>query len=150
MRINWRRGLSAGSLLLCGFIMLVLTVLPVAGQEFRGTIAGRVIDITGAVIPGVTVSITHEGTGQTVKLTTNESGQYAAPLLQTGKYRVEADMPGFKHFLQDNIELRVNDRLQIDVTLQLGKVTETIIVEAGAPLLEVTSGSAMRSEEFSS
>ena len=142
MRNNWRRGLSAGSLLLFGFIILLLTALPVAGQEFRGTIVGRVTDITGAVIPGVTVSITNEGTGQTVKLTTNESGQYAAPLLQAGKYRVEADMSGFKHFVQENVELRVNDRLQIDVTLQLGKVTETIIVEAGAPLLEVTNGSA--------
>ncbi len=131
-----------GIIILAALVLLPVISGPALAQEFRGTIAGRATDATGAVMPGVAVSITNVETGLTIKLTTNESGQYAAPLLQVGKYRVEADMQGFKHFVQENIELRVNDRLQIDLALQLGKVSETVTVEAGAPLLEVTNGSA--------
>ncbi len=127
------------------FVLLVLILAlgsPALAQEFRGTIAGRVVDATGGVIAGANVTVTNLETNQAVKLVTNESGQYVAALLTVGKYRVEVGMPHFKRFVQDNIELRVNDRLQIDATLQVGEPTETVTVTAGAPLLETSDASA--------
>ncbi len=131
-----------------GFMILgVLALMPaLAGpslaQEFRGTITGRVLDPSEAVMPGVSIIITNVETGQKVNLVSNETGQYVAPLLQVGTYRIEAEITGFKHFVQENVDLRVGDRLQIDVRLQLGEMSEIVSVTAGAPLLETTNGSA--------
>jgi uncharacterized membrane protein (DUF441 family) len=75
-----------GIIILAALVLLPVISGPALAQEFRGTIAGRATDATGAVMPGVAVSITNVETGLTIKLTTNESGQYAAPLLQVGNW----------------------------------------------------------------
>jgi hypothetical protein len=111
-------------------------------QEFRGTIAGRVADPSGGVIPGANVTVTAVETAQVTKMLTNEAGQYVAALLPVGKYRLEVEMAGFKKFVQDNIGLRVNDRLQIDVKMELGAQNQVVTVTAGAPLLNTSDASA--------
>ena len=73
----------------------------------NGAIEGTILDTSGAVLPGVTVTITNVGTGAERSVTTNEKGLYRAPLLPLGKYRVVAELQGFKKFEQTDISLSV-------------------------------------------
>ncbi len=129
----------------CRFYVCALALSLAAGpawtQEARGAIVGRVTDSTGAVIPGVSVKITNIATGVTTPAETNAQGNYLAPYLIPGTYRITAEKAGFKSFLREGIELRVNDRLEVNITLELGAVTETITVTAETPMLDTASAS---------
>ena len=122
----------------------VLTILgsgAAGAQESRASIGGRVVDSGDAVIPRAKVVISNVDTGIDTILTTNEQGAYVAPLLIPGKYHITAQHEGFKRFSRSGITLSVNDNLQIDITLQLGDVSQTVEIVAAAPLLEVADGS---------
>jgi hypothetical protein len=110
-------------------------------QESRGAIGGQVTDGAGAVVTGVTVVVTNTEIGQSLKLETNESGNYNAPLLAVGTYRIEVEHPGFKKFVQDRIAVRVADRLQVDIKLEVGAVTENVTVSGGAPIIQAVDSS---------
>ena len=69
-------------------------------QAINGTIEGTIVDDQGAVLPGVTVTVTNLDTGDTRVVVTNESGLYRAPLLALGTYRVSAELQGFRKFEQ--------------------------------------------------
>jgi hypothetical protein len=124
---------------------IVLGLAMLAGaclaQEARGRILGRVSDTTGAVIPGADVLIENLATGTSTRAATNEQGNYQAPFLILGTYRVTVEKAGFKRFVRDGIELRVDDRLEINVTLEVGGIAETVTVSAETPLLETTNAS---------
>ncbi len=120
---------------------LLSAAVTARAQEARGTILGRVTDSSGAVIPGASVKITNTSTGITTSLVTNDQGNYQAPFLIPGIYRVSAEIAGFKRFLRDGIELRVDDRLEVDIALSVGEVTETVTVVGDSPLLETASAS---------
>src|SRR6185503_15006464 len=85
--------------------LVLLTAIPALSQVARGTIVGSVSDASGAVIPGVTVTITHTGTNQSRQTVTNEQGNYETSLLSIGQYRVTAELPGFKTENRQNITL---------------------------------------------
>lgn len=121
--------------------LLIASIVPVFAQESRGTIAGRVTDSASAVVAGVKVGITSVETGITANLTTNEHGAYVAPLLLPGAYRIQAEMSGFKKFVRSGITLSVNDNLQIDITLEVGDVTQSIDVTDTVPVIETADGS---------
>ncbi len=124
---------------------LVLTLLcwapAVSAQEARGAIVGRVTDTTGAVIPGAAVKVTNMSTGITTAVETNEQGVYQALYLIPALHRVAVEMQGFKSFLRDGVEVRVNDRLALDITLEVGNLSETVTVTGETPLLDTTSAS---------
>jgi hypothetical protein len=105
-------------------------------QAINGTIEGTVLDDQGAVLPGVTVTITNVDTGDTRIVVTNESGLYRAPLLPLGTYRVNAELQGFKRFEQSGITLTAGRTAVIDLRLSVGAVAETITVTADAPLVD--------------
>ncbi|PYV45928.1 MAG: TonB-dependent receptor, partial [Acidobacteria bacterium] len=105
-----------------------------------GTILGTVTDETGAVVPKVTVTVTNEKTGIARTAVTNEEGSYQVPALIPGTYKVQVEATGFKKYQRAGNELRVNDSLRVDATLQVGEITQTVEVEGGAPLLQTTSG----------
>ena len=111
------------------------------GQEARGTIRGRILDSQGAVVPNATVQVTNVATNLTTSLKSNEQGVYQALYLPLGAYRITAEAAGFKKTVRENIEVRVNDRLEIDLTLEVGALTETVTVTAETPLLETSSAS---------
>jgi hypothetical protein len=69
-----------------------------------------------------------------------KQGDYAFPALRPGLYRLEAEAPGFSKLVRSGIELRVNDRLRVDLQLNIGATTENIVVSAAAPLVESESG----------
>ena len=127
----------------CGMVTLCLlvTAFPAVAQEFRGSITGRVTDKTGTGVPGAQVTITNTDTNIPTIATTDEAGDYAAPFLTPGQYAVSVEATGFKKLERRGIEVRVNDKLTLDLRLELGTVRQEVRVVASAPLLDEASAS---------
>jgi hypothetical protein len=102
-------------------------------------IGGTAKDQSGAVLPGVEITVTQTETGIARSAVTNETGSYVLPNLAIGPYRLEAALPGFRTFVQTGIVLQVNSSPSINVVLDVGQVAETIEVQANAALVETRS-----------
>lgn len=125
------------------FLLLTLFLCPLylGAQEFRATILGTVTDPQSAIIPGASVEVKNLATNAVVNTVTNNSGNYTVPFLPTGNYTITVTQAGFKSSIRERVELRVGDRLQIDFKLEVGGVTEQVMVTAETPLLETASAS---------
>ena len=115
---------------------LLLAVVAVRAQETRATISGTLTDPSGAAIAGAQVSLTNVETASRASALSNGLGQYRFLFLNPGKYRLTAEMTGFKTLVREGIELSTNQAATLDVTLQLGTQADTITVGAETPLLE--------------
>jgi hypothetical protein len=113
----------------------------VVAQDFRGAIQGRVTDNSGASVPGVTVTALNLATNAVSTTTTNENGNYSVPFLPPGQYKITAELQGFKKTERDHIDVRIGDRLGLDLVLELGGIEEVVSVTASTPLLDTRSGS---------
>lgn len=125
-------------------LMAILVLLATAGwsqQDARGTIVGAVTDSSGAVVPGAQVDVTNKAMGTKVSLKTNDAGLYQAPFLIPGTYQVKVEVAGFKKFLRDGIELRVNDRLEVEIQLEVGSAEQSVTVTGETPLLTTETAS---------
>ncbi len=100
---------------------------PVAAQVTTGTIVGTVSD-AGGVVPGATVSVREVNKGTTTTYVTDETGNYTASFLVPGTYAVEVNVQGFKKSVREGINLQVNQRARVDVTLEVGRIEETTTV----------------------
>src|SRR6266571_1690824 len=119
----------------CGAALLTLLAFVFApGQEFRGSITGKVTDPNGAVVPGADVTVRNIETNVEATATTNDEGSYDFPVLSPGKYELVFTKQGFKVEARQQIQLRVAEKLTIDVQLQTGSVAETVTVEAARRL----------------
>ncbi len=112
-----------------------------SAQDPRGTIVGRVSDQTGAVIPGATVEVLSKTMGTKVTVQTNEAGAYQASFLLPGVYQITVDMAGFKKYVHEAVEVRVNERLELNVTLEVGVAGQSVTVTEEVPLLNTASAS---------
>ncbi len=112
------------------------------GQDFRGAMTGRITDKSGAVLPGVTVTATNVATNLGNTTTSNTEGAYAILYLTPGQYTLVAELSGFKKLQRQGIEVRIGDRLTLDLSLDVGQIEETVTVTAYSPLLEMSTGSA--------
>src|SRR6202140_930386 len=124
--------------------LLLCTVLSVCafGQTTNATLGGTVSDATGALIPGVTVTATHSATGIASTELTNESGSYQFPNLQTGTYKVQAELPGFRAQVVNSFNLGLGQQARLNFTLQVGAVSQTVEVSVDANTdLKTTSAS---------
>jgi len=113
-----------------------LSTVVLFGQIGTSTITGRVSDSTGAVVPGVNVSVVQTTTNFTFNSLTNAEGLFRVLSLNPGSYRVTFEAQGFKKFVRDNVELRTGDTLAVDAVLQVGNVSESIEVSGSGALLE--------------
>ena len=118
---------------------LLLSSLLSWGQTATGSIGGLVTDANGAVVPGVNLTAKNESTGQEQKATSSDSGLYLFPTLLPGPYVVGAEKTGFKRVSRTKIEIRIAQRLDLDLKLEIGDVQQTVSVTAEAPLLETSS-----------
>ena len=109
-------------------------------QVSTADLAGRVTDASGGVLPGVTVTITHAGTGAVRSQVTSETGDYAFTLLPIGSYEVRMELQGFRAQVA-KVTLASADRGRVDGKLDVGQVSETINVTAEAPLLQTGTSS---------
>jgi hypothetical protein len=112
---------------------------PARAQAVSGTIVGSVTDPTGAVVANTKVTIINEGTGLTRTVTSDANGEYVAPSLPTGRYTVTAEIAGFKTLALSNIEVGVDQRVRIDLKLEVGAMTESVSITAESPLLQTSS-----------
>ncbi len=117
-------------------VLLLLASVAVFGQEFRATISGHVYDASGGSVPNAKVTAVHVATGDTTNVTTDASGVYSIPFLRPGVYRLTVTAEGFKQFVRENITLQVSQMAGIDITLDVGPVTEAIKVTAEVAMLE--------------
>ena len=122
-----------------GALILVLSTAAVSAQLSTAELSGRVTDPSGAVLPGVTVTMTQTATRATRTAVTNADGAYVLSNLPTGPYQLEASLQGFRSYVQNGIVLQVAATPTINVVLALGDVAETITVEGAAPLIDVKS-----------
>ena len=109
-------------------------ILPVYAQVDTGTILGTVRDSSGAVIPGVKVTISNEGTSFTESTSTSGSGTYVFTPLRIGTYAVTVEQPGFKKQTKTGEQLNIQQQLVVDFTLEPGEVTTTVDVTGEAAL----------------
>lgn len=119
--------------------VLAALVLPAAAQETTATITGVVADNSGGVLPGATVVIRQVSTGRTWEFVTTETGAYTASQLPPGLYEITFQLEGFSAQTVRNVRLSVNDRLQINGTLGVGGVAETVEVSASSQLIQPVS-----------
>jgi len=115
--------------------MLVLVASAAFGQAGTATISGRVTDPSKASIPNASITATESSRGLKINSVSNSKGEYQILNAPPGTYNITAAAPGFKTLLREDIELQVDDRLTLDLALQVGQVHETITVTAEAPLL---------------
>jgi hypothetical protein len=120
-------------------LILLLTSAAAPAQTSTAEVSGKVTDESGAVLPGVTVTVTQIDTGFTRTVVTDGSGTYVMPNLPTGPYRLEASLQGFRTYVQTGIVLQVASSPVIDPVLALGDLAETVTVEAAVPLVDVRS-----------
>ncbi len=121
--------------------LLYLFAVPVFAQIDSGAVSGLVRDQSGAAIPSVAVSITNTATNIETRLSTNGSGFYSAPALRPGVYRLLATKEGFAKAQRDAVELRVQDRLEINFDLAIAGTATELTVSTEAPRLESESSS---------
>jgi hypothetical protein len=115
-------------------------------------ITGRIVDASGAVVPGATVTTVNTDRGTERTTTSNDQGFYALPSLDTGNYRVTAGHTGFKATTHPRIQLDVNQSLRLDFTLEVGQVREQVEVTDEAPLVEANTaqlGTVVTQEKIS-
>lgn len=122
----------------CGLFFLVATG---SAQEFRGSLSGRVLDQQQAVVPSGRILATHKDTGQKSQTVSGADGSYTLPFLPPGSYTVTVDAAGFKKYVNENLQITTNDRVQLDITLEVGQVGQSVTVTAEVSLLETATAS---------
>src|SRR5258708_4348314 len=119
---------------------LIATITGVWGQGPVGTLNGTVLDPAGAVVPGASVVVVNNATGEEHKTTSTSAGAYTLPYVPAGTYKLRISAPGFRVSEADNVILRVAQTLTVNITLEVGAVNEQVTVSDKPPLLE--SGTA--------
>jgi hypothetical protein len=112
---------------------------PLFSQGSTGRILGTVSDQSGGAVAGAAVTITDVQRGTSRNLTTDDAGEYNAPSLTAGNYKVRVESIGFKTIERQNIVLEVNGNARVDLQLQPGDVSQTITVTEEVPLVETTN-----------
>ncbi len=119
---------------------LVLSVVVALPQSDRGVITGTVSDPTGAVVGGATIQAKNNDTGVVYQAASTATGNYTLAQLPAGLYQLSVAMSGFKTLIRQGITVHVAQTLRIDAALELGAPSESITVNADAPLLKTESG----------
>jgi carboxypeptidase family protein len=123
--------------------LLVIFPSSVSAQSVTGTILGTVTDPKGGAVANATVTVTNSDQNIAVRtVTTDQQGQFTVPLLPVGRYSVTAEASGFKKVVHSGLVLNVDDKLAINLTLEVGAVSESVTVEANAVQVDTQSATA--------
>jgi outer membrane receptor protein involved in Fe transport len=125
-------------------LLLALTTM-VRAQETKGSIEGVVKDSSGGLLPGVTVEAASVAQTGTVSAVTDGNGKYRFPALAPGRYEITANLTGFQASKVENVQLLLGQVLQVNFALQVGGVSESVQVNAEAPLIDVKQNAAAAS-----
>lgn len=111
------------------------------GQEFRSTVSGRVTDPSGAAVAGAQITAVEKSTGAKYDTTSTATGEYTLPFLPPGQYTISAEAMGFRKHLQSGVNVGTNQRLTVEIPMQLGSVTDAITVSEDAAMLQTATAS---------
>ena len=134
-----RTGLLGTTLAGLAIVFCLLAPPDASAQAVSGTILGVVKDSTGASVPGATVTVHNTGTGFSRSVVTDSHGEYTAPSIPTGAYSVTAEITGFKKVSKTNVLVGVDQKVRIDVALEIGAMEEVVEIQAETPLLNTSS-----------
>jgi hypothetical protein len=126
--------------LLGGGVLILAGVTNLGAQQFTGGLRGAVSDANG-VIPGVAVTLTNEETAISRDTVTNETGQYNFSAVTPGTYTLRAVLAGFKTYERKGLRIGTQQFITLDVTMEVGQISEEISVTADAPLIETSNAS---------
>src|SRR5262245_25556483 len=118
---------------------MVLAAIAVHGQVTTATFYGTVTDSSAAVVAGASVTFVNEGTANSQKKLTNESGEFVFDFLRVGSYSIRIEAQGFKAFTSSGLELAAAQHIRRTFTLELGAVSETVTVDSSTPLVNTVS-----------
>lgn len=127
----------------CGALALIalLSGWPAQAQEVTARLSGAVKDSAGGVVPDAALAATNNSTGVVTRTISDASGNYLFPTLAPGTYRLSVEKAGFTTAVMSGISLNVDQKASLDVVLQVGQVTQSLNVEALAPLVDSSSAS---------
>jgi outer membrane receptor protein involved in Fe transport len=120
-------------------LIFVLTSFAFAQSTTQGAIAGTVQDASNAVISGAVVTLHNNGTNAEIKLTTDSSGYFKAPLVEPGTYTVTISAPGYGEYSADTVAVTVGSLTELQPVLKTGSVKESVVVSGEAPVLRFES-----------
>ena len=120
---------------------VVLASIPFWAQEYRGTFSGSVTDPQGSAVPKATVTALETRTGTKTVATTESTGEYTLPFLAPGEYEITAEAPGFKRTVRQGLQLSAGEHPVIDIHLDVGAVSDSVTVNAEAPLVVAADAS---------
>ena len=125
--------------LLLAFLLLSAAIA--VAQTEKSTLRGTVTDQSGAIVPGAEIVVTDLVTDvEARRLLSDSNGNYEVPDLKPGTYRVKVDMPGFRSFVADSVKLDGGQIRRVDINLQVGTQSETVMVTAGAAVIATETG----------
>src|SRR5947208_13010902 len=122
-------------------VLIALQPCLAFAQTATATIVGVVKDASGALIPGVSITVKHTDTGQTRTAISSDSGGHNVALLPGGAYGITTTMPGFQQQVRTGINLVIGQQAVIDLTLEVGGAAEQITISEEAPLVNTTLSS---------
>ncbi len=126
--------------LLCPVLLVVsFLAIPLRAQNFNATLSGTVVDPSGAGVPNAVLELKVENMESIAKATSNDRGEFTMPNLTPRTYNLTVNAPGFKEYIQNGIQLLVDQNAQLTVKLQLGSAHESIEVTANASPLDFTT-----------
>ena len=109
-------------------------------QTDRGTITGTISDPGGAVIANAAVEARNTATGAVYSTASSGTGNYTVAQLPAGPYELSVTVPGFKKYVRSGLQVEVAGTARIDAVLEVGAASESVTVEAAAPLLKTEGG----------
>ena len=110
---------------------IVATIAATASAQFKASIAGTVKDASGALVSGVTVTVTSSETGRSQQTVTGDEGFFRVSELPPGRYTITAEASGFKKQVLENIIIHAEESQGVNITLEAGQVNESVTVSAG-------------------
>lgn len=119
--------------------LLAMAATPALAQQGVSSVQGTVLDESGAVLPGVAIVVTHEGSGMFRQVVSNADGSYFVTGIVPGTYRIVAELPGFRKYDRRDVLLEIGTTATLDITLALGAVEESVTITAQSPLIDATS-----------
>jgi len=123
--------------LITALIVVGIFTIPAHGQiSSTSSLSGSVVDPNGAVIAGATVTVKNNGTGEEFKAVTSSNGTFTIPALAVGSYTVTISATGFKQAAASNVKIDAGTPATLNVTLEVGQMNETIVVQGGAEVLQ--------------
>src|SRR5437762_1608671 len=113
-------------------------------QVLEATLYGVVHDRTGAILPGVSVVVTHQGTNLMRETVSDARGEFALPALPAGPYAIRIELSGFKTYSSEGLKLGAGQEVRQTYVLEVGALEETITVTESTPLVQTTSTAQMQ------